>query len=117
MNHRVVAAIMFAEFVDLSVAVVAASNAVVCTGSLDLFIFEFAILEALFLESGLQESAAPAAAVVVGAVGLHIDKILFTHYGFDDVAQILGNGITVALADDLAGILDRELYFQVLVPV
>jgi hypothetical protein len=108
---------MLAEFVDLGMAVVAARYAVVGAGGFDLLVFELAVLEALFFKAGLEKSAAAAAAEVVGAVGLHVDKILFTHNGFDDVAQILGNGITVALADDLAGILDRELYFQVLVPV
>ena len=35
----------------------------------------------------------------------------------DHEAQVLGNRIAEALADDLAGVLDREFDFQVLVPV
>jgi glyoxylase-like metal-dependent hydrolase (beta-lactamase superfamily II) len=115
-NHRIATAVMFAEFVNLCVAIVAARNAVVGTGGFDLLVFEHAVLEALFFESGLEKSAAAAATEVVGAIGLHVDEILFTHHGFDHIPQILGNGITVAFADDLAGILDRKLDFQVFVP-
>jgi hypothetical protein len=116
-NHRVMTAVMLAQFVNLGVAVVAAGDAVVGAGGLDLTIFDLAILEALFFETGLEEAAATAAAEVVGAVGLHVDEILFTHNGSDDVPQILGNGVAVAFAHDLAGILYRKLDFKVLVPV
>jgi len=112
-NHVISTAVVLAEFVDLGVAVMAAGDAVVGTGGLDLLVLEHAVLKSLFLKPGLQEPAA-AAAEVVGAVGLHVDEILFTDDGSDDVAQILGNGVTVAFADDLAGILDRKLDFQVL---
>jgi hypothetical protein len=116
-NHRVAAAVMLAEFVDLRVAVVAAGDAVIGTRRFDLLIFEFAVLEALFFETGLEKSAATAATEVVGAVGLHVDEILFTHDGFDHEAKIFGNRITEAFAHDLAGILYGKLDFQVLVPV
>jgi hypothetical protein len=116
-HHRVVAAVVFAQFVNLGVTVVAACDAVVGAGGLDLIIFEFAILEAFFLETRLEESAPAAAAVIVGAVGNHVDEVLFTHHGFDHEPEILGNGIAVGLADNLAGILYRELDPQILVPV
>ena len=48
---------------------------------------------------------------------MHVDEILFTHNGFDHKAKVLGNGVAVAFADDLAGILNRKLDLQVLVPV
>jgi hypothetical protein len=44
-------------------------------------------------------------------------KVLLAHHGFDHEAQVFSNGIPVAFAHDLAGILDREFDFQVLVPV
>jgi hypothetical protein len=44
-------------------------------------------------------------------------KVFLAHHGFDHEAQVFGNGIAEALAHDLAGILDREFDFQVLVPV
>jgi hypothetical protein len=65
----------------------------------------------------LEKTAAAAAAEVVGAVGLHVDEVFLAHDGFDDVAQILGDGVTKAFADDLAGILNGELDLEVLVPV
>jgi hypothetical protein len=102
---------------DLGVTVVAPGNAVVCTGGFDLFIFDFAVLQAFILEPGLEESAAAAAAVVVGAVGLHVNEVFFAYHGFDHEAQIFGNGVAKAFANDLAGVLHREFDLQVLDPV
>ncbi|GAB6113265.1 hypothetical protein JCM14713_30230 [Desulfomicrobium salsuginis] len=65
----------------------------------------------------MQEPAAPAAAVVVGAIGNHVDEVLLADHGFDDKAQVLGDGVPVALANDLAGVLNREFYAQLPVPV
>jgi hypothetical protein len=116
-DHRVATAIVFAKFVDLGVAVVATGDAVVGAGGLDLLILEAAILQALLLETGLEEAAASAAAEIVGTVGGHIDEVLFAHHGFDHEAQVLGDGVTVAFAHDLAGVLNREFDLQLLVPV
>jgi hypothetical protein len=82
-----------------------------------IWVLELAVLQALLLESGLEKAAAAAATEVVGPVGLHVDEILLAHHGFDHEAQVFSNGIPVAFAHDLAGILDREFDFQVLVPV
>ena len=109
--------VMLAEFVNLGMAVVAAGNAVLGAGGLNLIVFESAEFKALFLEAGLQKTAAAPAAVVVGAVGLHVDKIFFAHHRLDHKPQVFGDGITIAFADDLAGILHRKLDFQVFVPV
>ena len=117
MNHGVVPAVMFAQFMDLGVTVVAPGNAVVCTCGFDLIVFDFAVLQAFFLEPGLQESTAAAATVVIGAVGLHVDEVFFAHHGFDHKPQVFGNGIAIAFPNDLAGVLNREFDFQVLVPV
>lgn len=65
----------------------------------------------------MQKTAAPAAIKIVGAVGLHIDKVFFAHHRLDHEAEIFGNGIAVALADNLARILNREFDFQVFVPI
>jgi hypothetical protein len=65
----------------------------------------------------LEESAAAAAAIIVGPVGNHIDKILFSDHGFDHVSQIFGNGIAKGLTHDLTGVLDGKFNFKVLVPV
>jgi hypothetical protein len=116
-NDGVVTAVVLAEFVNLGMAVVAARYAVVSAGRLNLLILEFAVFETLIFKTGLEKSAATAAAVIVGAVGLHVDEIFFTDNGFDDEPQILGNGVAVAFSNDLAGILYRKFYFQVFVPV
>ncbi len=117
MNHRVISSVVFAQFVDLGVAVMAACNAVIRARGFDLFILDPAVCQALIFEPGLQESAAAAAAVVVGAVGLHVNEILFAHHRFDYEPQVFGNGIAKTLPNDLTGILNREFDLQVLVPV
>jgi hypothetical protein len=117
MHHRIVAAVVLAEFVDLGVAVMAAGNAIIGAGSLDLLIFQATILEALFLEPGLQESASATAAKVVGAIGRHINEILLAHHRLDHETKIFGDGIAVAFTHDLAGVLDGEFNLQLLVPV
>jgi hypothetical protein len=103
--------------VDLGVAVMAAGDAVVGAGSFDLLVFQAAVLQALLFESGLEEAPPAAAAEIVGAVGGHIDEILLADNGLDHEAQIFGNGVTIALAHDLAGVLNREFDLQLLVPV
>ena len=116
-HHVVPAAEVFAEFVNLGMAVMASGNAISRSGLLDLLVFDFAELQALIFETRLQKTPAAAAAVVVGAVGLHVDEIFLAHDGLDHEAQVLGDGVAVAFPHDLAGILDGELDLQVLVPV
>ena len=116
-NHAVIGTVVLAQFMDLGMAVVAGGDTIIRLGCLNLVVLDLPVLEPLFLEPGLQEAAAAAAAEVVRAVGVHVDKIFFTHHGFDHEAQVFGNRIPVALADDLAGILDGEFNLQVFVPV
>ncbi len=116
-NYRIITAVMLTELMNLSVAVMTSSNAVVRAGRLDLLIFQFSILQTLFLESGLQKTAATAATVVVGSVGLHVDEIFFTHNRLDHKTQIFGNRIAIALTDNLAWVLNRKLDFEIFVPV
>jgi hypothetical protein len=110
-------AVMLAQFVNLGMAVMAAGNAVVRSGRLNLLIFQPSVFEALILESRLKKSAAPAATVVIGFIGLHIDEVFFTDYGFNNIPEIFGNRIAVTFPDNLAGILHRKFDFQILVPV
>jgi hypothetical protein len=117
MDHRVVAPKMLAEFVDLGMAVVTACDAVISACGLDLGVFDFSVFKTLVFKSGLQKTTASAAAVIVGPVGLHIDKIFLPHNGFDNKSQIFSNGVTIAFPDDLAGVLNGEFDFQILVPV
>ncbi len=116
-DDRIMSAVMLAQLMDLGVAVMATGNAVIRAGRFDLLIFQLSIYQTLILEPGLQKSAAAAAAIVVRFIGLHIDKIFFTHHSLDNITKIIRNRITIALSDDLARILNRKLDFQILVPV
>ena len=117
MDNAIPRTVMFAELMDLGMAVVACGDAVIRTGGLDLVVFDFPVFEALFLEPGLQETATATAAKIVGAVGVHIDEVFFSDHRFDHIPEIFGYGITVTLADNLAGVLNGKLDFQVFVPV
>jgi hypothetical protein len=116
-DNRIMSAIMLAQFVNLGMAVMASGDAIVCTGRLDLLIFKLSIQQALILESGLQESTTATAAIIIGSIGLHIDEIFFAHHGFHHKPQVFCDGVAITLSNDLAGILHRELDFQILVPV
>ena len=117
MHDAVPGAVMLAQFMDLGMAVVASGDAVIRTGRLNLLIFQPTILQARLLMAGLEEPAAAAAAVIVRAVGLHVDEVVFADHGLDDEAQVFGNGVAITLANDLTRILYGELDLQILVPV
>ena len=117
MHHMVSAAIMFAEFMNLGMAVMTSGNAIIRFCGLNLFILEPAVGEALLFKSGLQKPAAAAAAVIIGAVGLHVDEIFFSDDGLHNESQVFGNGVAETLSNDLTGILDGELDLEVFVPV
>jgi hypothetical protein len=102
---------MLAEFMNLGMTVMAAGNTVSCPGFLDLLILQPAELQTLLFETGLEKAAAAAAAIIVGLVRLHIDKIFFAHNRFDHKAQIIGYRIPVTLAHDLTGVLNRKFDF------
>lgn len=104
------------EIVYLGMAVVAAGDAIVCTGFHNLIIFQPSVGAALIGVTRLQEASAAAAAVVVGFVGRHFNDIFFSHYRFDDISQIICDDVTIAFANDLAGVLNGKFDFPVLVP-
>jgi hypothetical protein len=99
---------MFAEFMNLGMAVMTARDTIVRAGFLYLFILQTAKFQALLLETGLEKATAPAAAIIIGSVGLHINKIFFSNDRFDNISQIFGNRIPIRLTHDLTGILDRK---------
>jgi hypothetical protein len=116
--HRVVfSLVVFANVMHLGMAVMAGGYAVVRTGGHDLLEFQFAVSPSGFGKPGLQKAAAAAAAVIVGSVGKHVDKIFFTNDRLHDKPQILRHRIAKAFPDQLTGILNRKLNFQVFVPV
>ena len=67
--------------------------------------------QALLFVSRLQKATTSAAAIVVGAVGLHINKIFFSHHGFHHKTKIFGNRVAITFAYNLARILDGKLDF------
>ena len=92
-------------------AVMTACNAVIGSGCLNLFIFQPAVFKALVFESGLEKSAAAAAAIIIRFVGGHVYKIFFTNNGFDNKPKVVCNRVAVCLTDNLARILNRKLKF------
>ena len=111
MDHPIAAAVMIAEFVNLRMTIVTAGNTIVRCGRLNLIVLQPAEFKALLFVSRLQKTTAAAATIVVGAVGLHIDKIFFPHHGFHHKTKIFGDRVAITLAYDLAWILDRKLDF------
>jgi hypothetical protein len=116
-NDGIIAAEMLTELMNLGMAIMTAGDTVIRTGILNLFVLELAKFQTLFFHAGLEETAAPAATIIIGPVGLHINKVFCSNDRFDHIAQVFGNRIPKGLAHDLAGILDGKLNFQILVPV
>ena len=109
--------IMLTQIVNLRVAVMARCQAIISTGFHDLIKFSFAVIPSGFGESGLQETAAAATAVIVRPVGIHINKIFFPHHRFHDESHVFRHRIAEALTHQLAWILYCELYFKIFIPV
>ena len=108
MHDGIIAAVMLTELMNLGMTVVAAGDTVIRTGLLDLLILQPAEFQPLFFHAGLQKTTAAAAAIIVGAVGNHVNKIFFANYRFDHISQVFGNGIAKGLAHDLTGIVERQ---------
>ena len=117
MHDGIIAAVMLTELMNLGMAIMAAGDTVIRTGRLYLLILQPAEFQTLFFHAGLQKPAAAAAAIVVGPVGDHIDKIFFADDRFDHVSQIFGNRIAKSLAHYLTGVLDGKFNLEVLVPI
>ncbi len=108
---------MMADIMYLGMTVVTAGYAIIGAGGNNLVKFQFAVGPAFFRISCLKKAAATAATIIVRFVRGHFDDVFLADHRFDDIAQIIGNGVAKTLAHDLAGILDGEFDFQVLVPV
>jgi hypothetical protein len=107
----------FGQFVYLSVAVVASGHAIVGAGGENLVRFHIAVGSTGIPVSGLEKTSASAATKIVRPVGNHVDEVFFPHDRLDYKAKIFRYGVSIAFPHDLAWILDRELYFTILVPV
>ena len=71
----------------------------------------------MFFEARLQEAATTTAAVVVGFIGVHLRNVFLTHRLGNCKPEVVCNFVAEAFTYNLAGILNSELNFQVLVPV
>lgn len=116
-NNPVISAKVFAQLMNLGVAIMTGCNTVVCLGGLDLVVFCLAVGQSFFLKSCLEEPAPATAAEVVGFVRCHVDEVFLTHNRFYDKSEIFCNGVAVGFTNDLTGILNRELDLKILVPV
>jgi hypothetical protein len=98
-------------------AVVAGCNTISCLGGQDLVGLAFSIGATFVRISGLEETAATAATVIVGAVGVHFNEIFFTHYGFDHITQVFGHRIPKGFPYQLTRILHSEFDLAFTVPL
>ncbi len=102
--HRVPApVIVFGQFLDLGVAVVAGRDHIIRLGGHDLTDLGLPVGQPRILVSRLQKSAATAAAIIVGAVGEHVHEILLAHAGLDHETQGVGKGIAMDLRTAMHG--------------
>ncbi len=108
---------MMPDIMDLSMAVMATGDTIIGPGGNNLVKFQFAVGPAFFGISCLKKSAATAATIIVRFVWRHFDDVFLADHRFNDIAQIVGNGVAKAFAHDLARILNSKFYFQILVPV
>jgi hypothetical protein len=113
----IVPAVMLFKIVNLSMAVVARREAVIGSRLHDLFELPPPVISPGFRKPGLKVSAAAAAAIVVGSVGLHIHKVLFADHRFDNISHVFRHCIAEAFSNQLARILYRKFDFHILVPV
>ena len=108
---------MMPDIMDLGMAVMATGNAVIGAGGDNLVKFDLAIGSTFLGISRLQETTATAAAVIVRFIRRHFDDIFFADHRLDNKAQIVGDRIAEAFANNLTRILDGEFDFQIFVPL
>ena len=105
------------QIVNLRMAIVTGRNAIVRLCCQNLVCFEFPVATTLFSISCLEKAAAAATAIIIRLIGMHFDEIFFSHNRLHRVPQIFGHRVPKGLAHQLAGVLNREFDFEVLVPV
>jgi hypothetical protein len=108
--------IVLGEIMDLGMAIVTGSNTVGRPGRHDLVKFHLPVLMSGLSETGLQIPPATAATEIVGHIGAHINKVFFPDDGLYHKTEIFSNRITKGFPDQLAGVLNRKLDLEVLIP-
>jgi hypothetical protein len=117
MNGMVFAFIVFANIMNLRVAVVARRDALMRFCVYDLIEFQFSVSAPLFRIPRLQESAAAAATIIVRAVGRHINEVFFSYNRFYHKPEVFRHRIAETLTHQLTRILNSKFDLQILVPV
>ena len=105
------------QVVDLGVAVVARRDTVTRLRGQDLVGFALAVSATLFRITGLEETAATAAAVIVRAVGVHFNEIFFTHHSLDHITQIFCHRVPKGFSYQLARVLYGKFDLAFTVPL
>ena len=108
---------MLGKVMDLGMAVMAGRNAVSGPGVHDLVKFNFPVIPSGFRQAGLEKTAAPAAAKIIGPVGMHLHEIFFSDHRFHNKPEIFGHRIPKTFSDQLARVLDRKFDAKIFVPV
>jgi hypothetical protein len=80
MYNGIVTTVMFTQFVNLCMAIVASCDAVISAGGFDLIVFQLAVSQALFLIPRLEKTTTTTAAVIVRPVGCHVHEVFFPHH-------------------------------------
>jgi hypothetical protein len=102
---------------NLGMAVVAGSDAILCACCQNLLRFNLAVIPAFFLKTGLQETAPAAAAEIVGSIRRHVDEVFFTHHRFYNITEVFSYRVAKGFSYQLTGILNGKFNLPVLVPV
>ena len=85
---------MLFEIVNLRMAIMTRRDAICSFGFGYLFKFSAALITPLFRQTRLKKPTTPATAEIIGSIGCHVDKILFTHDGLDDETKVFRYGIS-----------------------
>jgi hypothetical protein len=108
---------MLSQIMHLGMAIVARGDGILSPCGLNLVELYLTIFTALFGKARLQKTTAAAATVVVGFIGRHVNEVFRTDNLFHHIAQVVGYGVAKGFSNQLAGVLNSEGHFQVLVPV
>ena len=102
---------------DLGMTVMASCDYIACLGGLNLVVLDFSVLQAFFLETGLEVTAAATAAEVITLVGIRIHKVFRADTRLDYKAEIICRNVAKAFSYYIAWVLNGEFNLKILVPL
>lgn len=80
MDCMITSLIVLGKIMNLGMAIVTWGNAIISRSIHNLFELQFAKLTSLLSVTRLKITAASAAAIIVGLVGMHLHKVLLPHH-------------------------------------